>query len=70
MITVGDSVRTLVDLHVENGGGLIRAGVRVDVIGFEGERLIVEDSEHETGTKRHATCERWEVRRERGGDGS
>lgn len=60
-IEPGQSVRTLMELHTPDGS-LIAPGSRGIVIGYEGNRLIVEftDSDGETATM---TVDVWTVRR-------
>lgn len=61
-IEAGTAVRTLVELVADDDSHVIPENSRGEVIGYQGDRLVLEFFDHETGTTTGATANVWEVR--------
>lgn len=61
-MNAGEGVRLLVEA-LASDGEIVPAGTLGFVVGFQGNRLIVQVGDSEDGTKRTVTLEPWEARR-------
>lgn len=64
-IEAGATVRTLVELLADDGS-LLPKGTTATVIGYAGDRLVLEVMDWESDTKLGVECEAWDLLRVRG----